>query len=187
MAYAKKLGKTFTVQEFKNMLMSSANDIDSRISSVGTKTLYYHSFPTLSNYYHKMGTGGIDTWQLMMAIEGIPSIIVECGRKQYVDLSSYFGTASTSLTYVGEEMDDDAVGVEVDDATYAALGLQEDPYIKYGRLYIHPTKIASGKVKITVVGGGYVIGGDDEIGGMEVSQEISVVSRGFKSSNQGWL
>ena len=160
------------------MLISSANDIDSRINAAGTKTLSGHNFPTLSNYYHEMGTGGIDTWDLMMKIEGIPSIIIETGRKQYVDISSYFGSASTSLTYLG---------VEIDDATYENLGLQEDPYIQYGRLYIHPTKIASGKITIKVVGGGNAIGGDDAIGGMEVSQTVSVVSRSFKSTTQGWL
>lgn len=178
LSYAKKIGKTFTVQEFKDMIMTSANDLDSKLN--GTKKyVYYQKDLDLGKFYHKLGTGSIDSWQLMMHIEGIPSIIAECGREQWLDISPYFGTASTSLTYLS---------VEVSDADKAALGLAADPYIKYGRLYVHPTKMGSGKIKVRVVGGGDTLGGgDNPPGGMEVTQEISIIAREFKSQNGGWL
>ena len=59
--------------------------------------------------------------------------------------------------------------------------------MQYGKLYIHPTKIGSGKVKIRAIAGGTIIGGDDAIGGMEMTQEVAIISRTFKSGNGGWL
>jgi len=176
LSYAKKLGKKFTVREFKEMIVTSANDFDTRLK--GQKTLYSQSPIELYKFSKKMGTGSIDTWKLMMKIEGIPSMMVETGKNQWVDISSYFGTSSVNLTYLD---------IEADDATKNSLGLAEDPYIQYGRLFIHPTKIGSGKIKITAVGGGTAIGGEDAIGGMKVSQEVSVISRGFVSDDGGWL
>lgn len=175
-AYALKLGKHFTVDEFKTMIVSSAKDIDSRMN--GTKILADGKVLQLYNYRHKMGSGGIDAWELMMKIEGIPSIIVATGSEQWVDLSPYFGTCSASLTYRG---------VEIPDATRQSLGIEGDPYIQYGRLFIHPTKIGSGKVVIHAVGGGDEVGSDAAIGGMAISQEVSIVSRNFKAENGGWL
>ena len=175
-AYALKLGKSFTLDQFKTMIVSSAKDIDARMN--GTKTLADGKVMQLYNYRHQMGSGGIDAWELMMKIEGIPSIIVSTGSEQWVDLSTYFGTSSVSLTYRG---------VEIPDATRQSLGLEGDPYIQYGRLFIHPTKIGSGKVVIHAVGGGDEVGSDAAIGGMAISQEVSIVSRNFKAENGGWL
>ena len=113
-----------------------------------------------------------------MQIEGIPCLTAEVGKNQWLDLSGYFGTASTSLTYLE---------VEVDAKSREALGLAADPYVQYGRLYVHPTKMGSGKITVKAVGGGDKLGGGDSVGGMEVSHEVGIVARSFKSSNQGWL
>lgn len=176
MSYALKLGKHFTRKEFKDMIVTSANDFDTRLN--GLKTLYGGKNLDLSKFRKLMGTGSIDAWKLMMKIEGIPSIVVETGKNQWVDLSSYFGTSSVNLKYLS---------VSIDEEGKKSLGIAQEPYIKYGKLYIHPTTPGSCKVKITAVGGGTSIGGNDSIGGMEVSQEVSIIARGFKSSTGGWL
>lgn len=182
LSYAKQLGKTYTVQQFKGMILSSANDFETRLAS-GQKDYadgserYFTSVP-LSNYRTQMGTGSIDTWRLMMKIEGTPCLTAVAGQNQWLDLSEYFGSASVNLTYLDVEYDEDAAD---------AIGLAEEPYIRYGRLYIHPTVCGSAKFRITAVGGGTAVGGDDAIGGMEISQEVSVVVRSVKSSNGGWL
>ncbi|MBQ2112362.1 MAG: S8 family serine peptidase [Bacteroidales bacterium] len=178
LAYAKKLGKKYTLQEFKNMLISSANDFDSRLN--GSKSYYNKIKPDLNlgKFMKKMGTGSIDTWIFMMKIEGVPCLIAETGRNQWIDVSDYFGTSSVNLTYLS---------VEVSEEDKAALGLAEDPYMQYGRLYIHPTKMGAGKITVRAVGGGEIVGGADNVGGMEMTQEISIISRSFKSSNGGWL
>ena len=176
LSYAKKLGKTFDRDTFKDMIITSANDLDQRLK--GTKTYANGTTLNLSIFYHKLGTGSIDTWILMMQIEGIPCLTTEIGSKQWLDLTKYFGSASTSLTYLG---------VEVSDKDKEALGLVEDPYIQYGRLYVHATKPGSAKFTVKAVGGGDELGGGDNVGGMEVSHEVAVIARSFKSSNGGWI
>ncbi len=177
-SYALKLGKEFNLSDFKQMIVTSTNDFETRLSSVGKKTLADGTTLDLYKYRNQMGEGSIDAWDLMMKIEGIPSIVVKNGEGQYVDVSSYFGTASVNLTYLS---------VEVLGNGKESMGLTEDPYMKYGKLYIHPTKTGACKVRITAVGGGTELGGEDKIGGMKVSQDISIVSRGFMTSNGGWL
>ena len=179
-AYAKKLGKKFTREEFNTMLVSSANDFDSRLN--GTKEYYkMDGSPgsiSLGKFMKQMGTGSVDAWIFMMKIEGVPCLTAEMGKNGWVDVSEYFGTSSKNLTYLS---------VEVSDKDREALGLAADPYMEYGRLYIHPTKMGSGKVTIKAVGGGTVVGGGDVVGGMEITQEVSIISRPFKVNNGGWL
>lgn len=175
-ARLKQLGKTMTAKKFKELLVTSAREFDSRIN--GKKAYYDGSTLDLAPYLHKMGTGAVDTWLFLMKLEGVPSLLAKEGENQWLDMSKYFGTSSVNLTYLG---------VEVSPEAYESLGLQQDPYIKYGRLYIYPTKCGSAKMTIKAVGGGTAIGGDDAIGGMEISQEISIVVRSFKSTNGGWL
>lgn len=178
LSYAKKLGKTFSTAEFKDMVVSSANEFDSRLN--GTKTYAPGTLQDLdlSKFRKQMGSGSIDAWRLMMKIEGVPCLVAETGRNQWLDVSDYFGTSSVNLTYLS---------VEVTEAGRESLGLAEDPYMEYGKLYVHPTKPGSAKIVIKAVAGGDHVGNDSEIGGMEVTQEISVIARSFKSSNGGWL
>ena len=185
LSYAKKLGKTFTVKEFKELLLSSAKEFDSRLN--GDKSIYNNTF-SLGDYRHKMGTGGIDSYVFMMQIEGIPCLVTKVGEEQWVDVSQYFGTSSVSLTYLGEPgTTDGQILCEVSDADRESLGLVSDPYMQYGKLFIHPTKIGSGKVKIKAVAGGTAVGTDEATGGMFMEQEVSIISRTFKSQNGGWL
>lgn len=199
LSYAKQLGKTFDRDEFKRMILSSVNDVDQLIARTTEKTYAYSHAPLkMAPYYHKMGTGSIDAWRLMMKIEGTPTSTAQLGQKQWIDLTSTFGTASVSLTYLK---------VDVPEETVKALGLQkikgtsnknypcvpeEEAYafVQFGRLYIHPTLIGSGKIAITVVGGGdHVGGGDNPPGGMELEQDLSIIVRDTNGGNGtgGWL
>ena len=175
LAYAKKIGKTFTTTKFKELLLSSANDIDSKLN--GTKYSGNQNID-LSLYRKMLGTGSIDAYLFCMQIEGIPCLIAETGKKQWLDISPYFGTSAVNLTYLD---------VSVSDEDRASLGLAADPYMQYGRLYIHPTKLGAGKIKITAIAGGSIVGGEEAVGGMVMTQEVSVISRSFKSKNGGWL
>ena len=201
LSYAKKLGKTFTVQEFKEMILSSTNDIDQRIASTASKTYPGWSIAdlNLAPYYHQMGTGAIDAWRLMMHIEGTPTSTAQTGRTQWIDLTPLLGTSSTSLTYLSVEADAatiDSMGLEAvtpaSDAHHpAVMDASGKACVQFGRLYIHPTKIGSGKFTIRVVGGGsYLGGGDNPPGGMEVTRVLSVISRDAANGgngNGGWL
>ncbi|MGM9749019.1 MAG: S8 family serine peptidase, partial [Candidatus Cryptobacteroides sp.] len=200
LSYAQKLGKTFTVNQFKQLILASTNDIDTRIGATKEKTYYMNIKPALSMapYYHQMGTGAIDAWRLMMHIEGTPCLTATIGTKQWIDLSEHLGSSSVSLTYLN---------VDVPDETVEALGLQKIKgsasgsntpvpegdcyaYVQFGRLYIHPTKIGSGNLTVTAVGGGdHLGGGSNPPGGMEINTKISIISREANGNNGigGWL
>lgn len=199
LSYAKSRGKTFTRDEFKRMILASTKDIDQRIGKTTAKSYaYYQSDLTMAPYYHQMGTGAIDAWRLMMHIDGIPCSTATVGKKQWISLDNLFGTASVSLTYLA---------VDVPQETVSALGLQKISgtngdkypitpegevyaYVQFGRLYIHPTKMGSGKISITAIGGGdHLGGGSNPPGGMELTEQISIMAREVDGGNGtgGWL
>ena len=198
LSYAKKLGKTFTRDEFKQIILSSVSDIDQRINAKSSKTYVNHAPLEMAPYYHQMGAGATDAWRLMMNIEGTPTLTAQIGKTQWIDLTSAFGTASVSLTYLN---------VEVPEATVNSMGLQkispaataEYPavvdengyaYVQFGRLYVNPSKIGSGKIKIHAVGGGdHLGGGNNPPGGMELIREVSLIARDVDGANGtgGWL
>ena len=199
LSYAKQLGKTFTVQEFKELILSSTNDIDQRIASVAEKTYAYGHGPlSMIPYYHQMGTGAIDAWRLMMNIEGTPSATAQIGKTQWISLENLYGSSSVSLTYLD---------VDIPQSTIDALGLQKISgtsqekypctpegecygYVQFGRLYINPTRLGSGKITIKAIGGGdHVGGGNNPPGGMELNREISIIAREVEGGNGtgGWL
>lgn len=180
LSYAKKLGRKFTLPEFKSLLLSSVQDIDSRLTAASKEYVAGAGISSVSmiTYKGKMGTGAVDAWKLMMNIEGTPCIDAVVGKNQALDLSSYFGGGSKSLKYLS---------VEVSTEDKMALGLQKNPYIEQGKLWIHPTRCGSCRIRINAVGGGPAIGTDDAIGGMSMNREVSVIVRSHKSANGGWL
>lgn len=192
LAYAKKLGKKFTVKEFKDMIVTSANEFESRLDGTKTHTANSDGAGTmnLGDYRNMMGSGSIDAWKFIMKIEGVPCINAITGKNQWLDVSNYFGTSSVNLTFIGEELSNGGIKVEVSAKGRESLGLAEEPYMKNGRLYVHPTKAGSAKLTVRAVAGGNAVGTDTSMGGMEVTQEISVIARSVKSTNDGlggWL
>lgn len=173
-SYAEKIGKTFTREEFTSLLLTSVNDIDRYLS--GSKT-YNGETVNLSDYKGRLGTGAIDAWRFLMAIEGTPSALVKAGETAAIDLSDYMGGNADGLEYVS---------VTIDEAGRNSLGLSADPVINGGKLEVTCTKVGSGKVTVTAT-----VGRDKEIeggiSGMEFTREISIVSRSFVSDNGGWL
>ena len=190
LSYARKIGKKFSREEFVSMLLTSVTDIDVRMTDNSKKTMGIENgawLPDadLGTYRGKMGTGAVDAWKLLMAVEGTPTLTVLNGKSKRYDISSYFGVKN--LKYLS---------VEVDNATREALGLQSDPEIDLTGdfstkpLKLHPTKIGSGKVVVRAIAGydeDGVVDGKTQIGGMEIVRTISVMSRGVVSDNGGWL
>jgi subtilisin family serine protease len=182
LSYAYKLGKTFTRDEFVSMLLTSVNDLDDLLIDNKMKPKDFNNDVSLGLYRGQMGTGAVDAWKFLMSIEGTPSITVKVGvsgaKAERYDITSYFSETAGNLTFLG---------VECDAATRSALGLEDDPEIKYGKLSINPTKVGSGKVTVKAVAGGETVGGLESIGGMEITRTISILSRGVASDNGGWL
>ena len=180
LAYAKKLGKKFTRDEFTSMLLTSTNDIDQYLK--GTKRYYDLSSYSwtdlqLSQYKNKLGTGAVDAWKFLMAIEGTPTALVKANQECSIDLDDYLGEG------VAKRL---KMTVSADNATKTALGLKTDPVIRNGKLVIRCTLIGSGKITISSS-----VGKDPEmsdgIGGYGFSKEISITSRLFATENGGWL
>jgi hypothetical protein len=120
-----------------------------------------------------MGTGAVDAWKFLMAIEGTPTIMTQAGKKMSIDISRYCNPH-------------DEYTITVDAATKTALGLSADPVIRNGRLEIECSKIGSGK--ITLSGAvGKDTAKDNGIGEMSYSRELSIASRPFATNNGGWL
>lgn len=175
-SYAKKLGKTFTREELTSLLLTSVNDIDQYCS--GTKNYYdlgSYSWTTLQldKYKGKMGTGSVDAWKFLMAIEGTPTILTQAGKKMSIDINRYCNGHDTYT-------------VSVDEASRASLGLVSDPVVRNGKLEIECTKTGSGKITLSGA-----VGKDTEteggIGDMTYSRILSIASRPFATANGGWL
>lgn len=179
LAYMKKLGRHCTVKEFESMLLTSVNDIDGMLNGEKTTLVGSSLGPwEISGHRKNMGTGTADIWKLMMQIEGTPSIVIKTGEEQRINLSSYFGGGASNLTYLGAEMTKEDMD---------AIGITALPEVRYGRLVIKPTKTGCAKITIKAIGGGDSLGGGDAVGGSEISKTVSVIARGVKSSNGGWL
>ena len=179
LSYAKQIGKTFTVKEFKDMILTSVNDIDARIAQYKSKSYVKNYLPpiSLTKYIGNMGTGAFDAWRLMMQVEGIPSIVACVGQEQCLDVSNFLGGSNLNIT-----------SVEVDEQYRTSLGLETDPRIVDGMLLIHPKRCGSGKILVKAISGGdFIGGGSNPVGGMEISATISVIVRPFTSENGGWL
>ena len=173
LAYAKKLGKKFTREQFTSMLLTSVNNIDQFCS--GTKMYGYTSI-SLDQYKGKMGTGAVDAWKFLMAIEGTPTKIVKMGEKALVDLSDCLGGSAQTMTYV----------IEMDKSSKESLGVTADPVIKDGKLEITCSKIGAGKIRFSsAVGKDTTMEGG--ISDMKFSREISIVSRPYAAANGGWF
>lgn len=176
-SYAHKLGKRLTRKEFLSLMLTSVNDMD-RYLAGGEKTFYdpaqmsYVTVP-LNRWSGKMGTGAIDAWKFLMAIEGTPTFMARKGEKVSINLSSY---CNPNGNY----------SISVDEDSRNSLGLVSEPVVRGGKLEIECSKIGAGKIVLSSS-----VGKDPEredgIGGMEYSREISIVSRPFATDNGGWL
>lgn len=177
-SYAAKIGKKFEGDDYRHTLLTAVNDINSLMLE-GTKP--YNGVAdavVLKNYHKRMGTGALDAWRLFMLIEGTPSVQVTAGERCSVDLKEYFGGSATDITYRG---------IEVSDEAREALGIKGDPKMDKGLLVIRCDKCGSAKIKISAIAGGGQLGGGNNIGGTEITREVSIISRGVSSTNGGWF
>ena len=176
LSYALEIGKTMTYDEFLGILYSSVNDIDYYIET-STKTANGVDFD-LTPFWRKMGTGAIDTWKLLMNIEGTPNLIAKVGEESKVSLVPCFGAPAANLTYTK---------LEISDETRETLGIEGEPYINNGRLFIKCTKYGSAKIRITAIAGGDNVATGAVMGGSEFTREVSLLSRDSVAENGGWL
>lgn len=176
LSYALKLGRTYDADDFKSMVLTSVNSIESQLT--GTKTTPSGTLMRLDSYKGMMGTGVIDAWKLLMNVEGVPFTTVKTGSEAVIDLSKWFGEDARHLTWTGSE-------AEKDDQK--ALGLSKCEIDSEGRLHVTCDNVGCGKIKVHAIAGGSVEGSQNAPGGMKISRTISLVSRHNVSTSGGWL
>jgi subtilisin family serine protease len=176
LSYALKLGKTYTVNEFRSLLCTSTTDLNSRLE--GSRT-FEGTTLNLDSYRGKMGNGNVDAWKLLMAIDGTPCIQIPAEQEVLVDLAPVMGEQSEYMTYTSVSCSKD---------TEDSMGLMSKPEIVFGKLKLNCMFAGSGKFTIKAIAGGNNVGGGNVMGGTEVVREVSIISRYQSvSSNGGWL
>ena len=176
------IGKKLTAIDLRNILLGSTHDIDRYC--VGTKTGLTTGDMVetvqLGKFKGKMGVGYIDAFKALMNVQGTPCITVSTGVKQSVDIADAIGGNPAMLTFIDG-------GVTMSSADRIKLGVEGDIVITAtGKLQIKCTKPGSGIAKITFIAGGNELGSDEATGGMAVTREVAILSRGF-ASNGGWF
>jgi hypothetical protein len=121
----------------------------------------------------KMGTGAVDAWQFLMALEGTPTYLTSPGKALTIDLAECIGETTGTCGYT----------LEISHATKEALGLDTwGVEIVNGTIKLICTKVGAGKIRFKSS-----IGGHQEIPGLDFYKEVSVVSRPSVANNGGWL
>jgi hypothetical protein len=121
------------------------------------------------------------------------------GKGYQVRLSYYYHTnlsaTSTSYTRIATNSNDVIYFDENKDLAGGYLQWVDmgenytlpTPKVKDGMMEIICTKNGSAKITVSAIAGGKEASNGDNIGGMVISKEISIVSRGIHSDNGGWL
>lgn len=181
LSYALKQGYHFTVDEFRNKLITSVHNINTYMT--GTRSVFDFvtgSYLTVSldKYKNKMGTGYIDAHLLLMQLDSTPCLYLSTGVETSVSLEEYFGDGAEDITYQGVEISDDVKSM---------LGITSAPTVEKGMLTICCNKSGVGRMKVKAIAGGSTVGGGNNMGGMLVEREFEVVVRGSVAANGGWL
>ena len=185
LSYALKIGRVLTVEELKSILLTSVNDINGRLTSTRD---YYSYNPdirawemitlNMNNYRNKMGTGVIDAYQVLMGVRGTTCVPVKLNDDAAIDVNAYLGDGKENLKIMG---------VVVDDAARAKLGIEGEPMIADNMVCIKCTKPGCDTVKVQLIAGGKSQGGGMAIGGMLIEKEIALIVREGNDTPAGWL
>lgn len=176
LSYALQLGKTFTTDQFKALLLTSVNNIDRYCT--GTKP-YYDNYGShtlnLAAHNKKMGTGYIDAFQVLMNVRGTTCIPVPVGSQYTLDLAALVGGGNANMTITS---------VEISAEGKASLGMTSDPRVFANQVLLTCTKPGSAIAKVTMVAG---TNSGSGINGMTITKEYAIIAREFESANGGWL
>jgi len=170
-AYAKKIGKHLTADEFDTKFLLSVNEIDNYLSSNND----------YENYIRMMGTGRIDAFRMLMNIEGITCIPVPRGVTNYrIDVNKYMADGKTNI-----KLSD----IEISQADMKRLGMSSKPrYMSTANVFSVTCK-NSGSAIITVkmIAGGDNLGTSDNAGGKSITKKFALIVRNGFAENGGWL
>ena len=166
-SYALDLGKTFTLQQMKSILLTSVNDVNAGLS--GTKSHYEsRGVFNLASYKNKMGTGIIDAYQVLMGVRGTRCIPVPVGEQVIIDINNYIGDGKQTVKMLDEYI--------ISDEDVERLGII-DVKTMGGKLILTCTKPGSAMLTLTYVAGGTFVGGGQITGGLKAQHEFALIAR----------
>lgn len=177
LSYALQLGKTFTLNEFKSLLLTSVNDINKYCTGTKQYATEQGIPATLDLSKHKkhMGSGYIDAFQVLMNVRGITCLPISVGDQNPFDLQPYLG---------GGSLDMKILNVDISSEDMTRLGISAKPTIFANKILFKCTKPGSAIVKIKLLVGE---GNTSGMSGMEITKEFALIAREAHAQNGGWL
>ena len=158
LAHAANLGKTFTVDEYKALILASTTAAEETLSDAN------------SRYRKMLGAGHIDALKLLSNISGFPVVTIpvteERGHK--VDFSGVLGGIAPNAT---------ETTVTISEEGAKRLNLRGSSELKSGKweiIYCKNPGTAMATIKAVV-------------GGAEISQQVLLVARVHNTENGGWM
>ena len=185
LSYAKQLGKRYSANEFRSMLLSATNDVEQY--QVG----YVNGIPMLdgtaknmnySNFRNKkwLGTGYVDAYKLLLQIDGTPYVVVSRGVESTIDLAPYFGDGVYSAAL-------EALTISNEDKESIGFGSYT---FQKGKLLVNCANSGAATISITLNVGG-TTNDKSYQGGNPVATQATktfvVISRSAVATNNGWL
>ncbi len=168
MSYALDLGKTFSLMEFKSLILTSVRAFtNEELTGFKYNPETGGSF-NLTSYRNKMGTGKLDAYQLLMAVRGEVCVPIPVGQETTLDFNKFMGDGNLTMKMLSE--------YEIPEETREALGIVYDTAFG-GRLIIECTKPGVGTIKTVYVAGGTAVGGGQITGGLRMEKEFTIIAR----------
>lgn len=167
LSYAAQLGKVYTPDEFRSLLLTAARNIDVHYNS-GTKAVKEYGISILlPDYRRKMGVGCVDAFKMLAAVKGTSAIYLKVGETKNVDLGQYFGGNFRSYTYEQNKSGFDLAN---------------------RNLKLDPVTFQNGQMSLTCQGeGALILKVQTTVGGTVITREIPVAGRRNLAGNGGWL
>ena len=179
LSYAKQLGKRYTANEFRSMLLSATNDIEPYLTGGISLPLKDGNKLNINypSYSGKLGAGYIDAYKLMLQIDGTPYSVVKRGVDSEIDLSTYFGDGILNSEFSKIEItDEDKANIGLGDCIYNA-----------GKLTVNCANIGTAKLTITMLIGGSADDNTQKPYPTEVTKSFVLLSKAEVPTNNGWL
>ncbi len=167
LSYAARLGKVYTPDEFRSLLLTAARNIDVYYNS-GAKTVSDYGISiSLPDYRRKMGAGCVDAFKMLAAVKGTSAVFLKVGETRQVELGQYFGGNYRAYTFVQDKSGFDAANKN---------------------LKLDPVTFKNGQMALTCRGeGALILKVQATVGGTTVTREIPVAGRTNLAANGGWL
>lgn len=187
LSYAEDLGKSFTTAQFKELLLTSVQDVNGWLLDGYGKMSTSGQMVALAPYRNQMGTGCIDAYRALTAINGPICVPVVAGQENVITVTDLIADGQTTLKVLNE--------ITIPADVRERLGIKNET-IFGDKVIFTCDKTGTGVIKIALVAGGDVVGGGNAMGGMRIEKEIALISReghsfddkdGQLNGSNGWL